>query len=132
MSVVNTTSNHASPQPSARRVLVTGAAGFVGSHLVDTLLADGNSVLGVDCFTPYYGPDAKRHDSRQRHFKRSDGVAPALIGRGRGPVEQVAQGSAGDGLATRIGFDRVSAVGNRFDPPESPGRVKSDLGGRPA
>ncbi len=44
----------------ARRMLVTGAAGFVGSHLADTLLARGDTVVGVDCFTPYYSPDAKR------------------------------------------------------------------------
>lgn len=36
------------------RALVTGAAGFVGSHLSEALLARGDSVLGVDCFTPYY------------------------------------------------------------------------------
>jgi nucleoside-diphosphate-sugar epimerase len=36
------------------RALVTGAAGFVGSHLADALLARGDTVLGVDCFTPYY------------------------------------------------------------------------------
>jgi nucleoside-diphosphate-sugar epimerase len=36
------------------RALVTGAAGFVGSHLADALLARGDAVLGVDCFTPYY------------------------------------------------------------------------------
>jgi len=33
---------------------VTGAAGFVGSHLAEALLARGDTVIGVDCFTPYY------------------------------------------------------------------------------
>jgi nucleoside-diphosphate-sugar epimerase len=41
------------------RVVVTGAAGFIGSTLVDALLARGDEVTGVDCFTPYYGRAAK-------------------------------------------------------------------------
>jgi UDP-glucuronate 4-epimerase len=36
------------------RALVTGVAGFVGSNLADALLARGDTVVGVDCFTPYY------------------------------------------------------------------------------
>ena len=43
-------------------VLVTGCAGFIGSHLVDTLLARGDHVVGVDEFNDYYDPAVKRHN----------------------------------------------------------------------
>lgn len=46
-------------QPSYRAV-VTGAAGFIGSHLVEALLARGHHVVGIDGFTPYYSPATKR------------------------------------------------------------------------
>lgn len=36
------------------RALVTGCAGFIGSHLVDRLLELGYEVIGIDCFTDYY------------------------------------------------------------------------------
>ncbi len=36
------------------KVLVTGAAGFIGSHLCEKLVADGHEVIGLDCFTDYY------------------------------------------------------------------------------
>jgi nucleoside-diphosphate-sugar epimerase len=42
--------------------LVTGAAGFIGSHLCERLLADGCRVLGIDCFTPYYDCDTKERN----------------------------------------------------------------------
>lgn len=40
--------------------IVTGAAGFIGSHLCDRLIADGHQVRGIDCFTDYYGSERKR------------------------------------------------------------------------
>ena len=36
------------------RALVTGCAGFIGSHLSETLLGDGHTVVGIDCFTDNY------------------------------------------------------------------------------
>jgi nucleoside-diphosphate-sugar epimerase len=41
------------------RCLVTGAAGFIGSHLTQALLEEGYTVLGVDCFTDYYARELK-------------------------------------------------------------------------
>jgi nucleoside-diphosphate-sugar epimerase len=41
------------------RAVVTGVAGFIGSHLGERLLADGFEVTGVDCFTDYYPRAAK-------------------------------------------------------------------------
>ena len=46
------------------RVLVTGAAGFIGSHLCEALIARGDDVLGVDSFTEYYSPATKRANLR--------------------------------------------------------------------
>jgi nucleoside-diphosphate-sugar epimerase len=42
------------------RALVTGVAGFIGSHLAERLVNSGASVLGVDSFTTYYDPELKR------------------------------------------------------------------------
>jgi nucleoside-diphosphate-sugar epimerase len=39
--------------------LVTGVAGFIGSHLAERLLSEGYSVVGVDCFTPSYSRERK-------------------------------------------------------------------------
>ena len=44
------------------RVVVTGAAGFIGSHLCERLLADGHQVVGVDSFTDYYDRSSKEEN----------------------------------------------------------------------
>jgi UDP-glucuronate 4-epimerase len=36
------------------KILLTGCAGFIGSHTLDRLLADGHHVIGVDNFDPFY------------------------------------------------------------------------------
>jgi UDP-glucuronate 4-epimerase len=48
-----------------RRVLVTGAAGFIGSHLCERLVAEGHGVWGIDNFDPYYDPAIKRRNVRK-------------------------------------------------------------------
>ena len=46
------------------RILITGAAGFIGSHVADRLLADGHVVLGLDNFNSFYDPAIKRENIR--------------------------------------------------------------------
>ena len=42
------------------RVVVTGSAGFIGSHLSERLIAEGHEVVGIDCFTDFYPEPLKR------------------------------------------------------------------------
>src|SRR5262245_7808462 len=46
------------------RCLVTGAAGFIGSHLCEHLLRLGHEVTGLDAFVPYYAPEVKERNLR--------------------------------------------------------------------
>lgn len=79
------------------RVLVTGAAGFIGSHLCDRLLADGHGVWGLDSFDDFYDPAIKR--------RNLDG---ALTHPCMHLVEgDVRDGVLLDGLLTTIPFDLV-------------------------
>ena len=45
-----------------QRYLVTGAAGFIGSHLSETLIARGHEVTGVDNFDPFYAREVKERN----------------------------------------------------------------------
>jgi UDP-glucuronate 4-epimerase len=63
--------------PGAGHVVVTGVAGFIGSHLAEALLDRGHEVVGIDCFTPAYPPAEKRRNleglAANRNFRLVEG-----------------------------------------------------------
>jgi nucleoside-diphosphate-sugar epimerase len=60
------------------RYVVTGAAGFIGSHLSEALLARGHDVVGVDSFTDYYEPARKRENAAGFDVLEADLVSADL------------------------------------------------------
>jgi UDP-glucuronate 4-epimerase len=70
--------------------VVTGVAGFVGSHLAERLLAGGATVIGVDCFSDYYDPTTKHANlaavlgSERFELRQLDLAADDLTGLVRG------------------------------------------------
>ncbi len=60
------------------RSLVTGAAGFIGSHLAERLIELGHDVTGIDCFTDYYDPALKQENACGLDVLRLDLAEDAL------------------------------------------------------
>jgi UDP-glucose 4-epimerase len=80
--------------------VVTGAAGFIGSTLVDRLLRDGHRVRGIDCYTDYYDPAIKQRNLEaargHANFELVEGDLvdldlPALLGDAAGVFHLAAQ-----------------------------------------
>lgn len=102
--------------------LVTGAAGFIGYHLANRLLARGEEVIGIDNFFPYYLPQLKedrvtdlqaRHGDRFRllriDFGDWDALAAALDGLS---FERIAHLGAQPGVRYSIDHPRVYGHAN--------------------
>jgi UDP-glucuronate 4-epimerase len=54
------------------RYLVTGSAGFIGSHLFEALKAEGHEAVGLDSFTDYYDVALKEENARGQEILRLD------------------------------------------------------------
>lgn len=64
------------------RALVTGCAGFIGSHLTEALLDGGHSVVGIDCFNDNYGRAQKLTNLRHVREWASFEFVPVDLSRG--------------------------------------------------
>ena len=93
------------------RYLVTGCAGFIGSTLVDALLAEGSQVVGVDAFTDYYPRDRKE---------------AAIATAASHPAFELVEHDLGDGAPARRGAGRS----RRGLPPRRPAGRARELGRR--
>ncbi len=47
------------------KILITGIAGAIGSHLAERLISEGHDVIGIDAFKPYYDPKLKKINARE-------------------------------------------------------------------
>ena len=77
---------------SSKRAVVTGAAGFLGSHLTDRLLGEGHTVIGVDNFSTGEKENIAHLASEPRfRFEERDICQPFGLDAGWGPVDYVFQ-----------------------------------------
>lgn len=86
------------------RFLVTGAAGFIGSHLSEALLERGDEVLGVDSFTDYYDPALKEENAARLDVVRAD-LAEAELEELVAGVDGVFHLAAQPGVRASFGAD---------------------------
>jgi UDP-glucuronate 4-epimerase len=102
-------------------VLITGAAGFIGSHVAQYLLARGQPVVGLDNFDPFYPAAAKQRNLREIStnsnftFIEGDITDPAVVTRAAAGVEGVIHLAAKAGVRPSIadpaGYMRANVVG---------------------
>jgi len=110
----------------ARRIVVTGSAGFIGTHVVTALLARGDEVVGLDNLDPFYDAALKRRNiADARAGARGEAYEPvtgditdadavhALFERVRpeGVIHLAARAGVRPSLADPVGYARVNVLG---------------------
>lgn len=105
------------------KILITGCAGFIGSHLTDRLISEGHDVVGVDNFNNYYDPKIKEQNintaTRSKNFKlyREDILNyPALLRIIKGEkisklVHLAARAGIRSSIADPLLYARVNVLG---------------------
>jgi UDP-glucuronate 4-epimerase len=105
----------------SQTIVVTGAAGFIGSHLAERLLARGDRVIGIDNFDPFYSRELKERNlaGAREHadfaFFEADCADPAqLIAAFDHPVDVIVHLAAKAGvrpsIADPLGYTRANVV----------------------
>jgi len=107
------------------KTLVTGAAGFIGSHVARRLLARGDSVIGLDNVNDYYSPQLKRDRLSQ---------LTADFGERFQTIEvDIADGDRLDAALEHLAFDRIvhlaAQAGVRYSIENPRAYVRSNLAG---
>lgn len=103
------------------RVLVTGAAGFIGSHVAEALLARGDEVVGVDNFDPMYSRAAKQRNLESAltqpgfRFEERDltdpGAVAPLLSRDTVVVHLAARAGVRPSLRDPVGYAHANVTG---------------------
>jgi UDP-glucuronate 4-epimerase len=105
-------------------ILVTGGAGFIGSHLVDRLLKEGHSVIVVDNFDPFYDRTIKEHNIREhlehdsyRLIEEDVRNLEALQSKVTEPIDVIVHLAARAGVRPSVedpvGFQQVNVMGTQ-------------------
>ncbi len=100
-------------------ILVTGAAGFIGSHVVHALARRGDTAVGLDNFDPFYGRGQKDANVRAGGVPVVEGdiCDPATVGRVLrehrvdGIIHLAARAGVRPSLADPVGYARVNVLG---------------------
>jgi UDP-glucuronate 4-epimerase len=103
------------------RLLVTGAAGFIGSHLIEALAAQGDELIGVDNFDPFYPRAMKERNLAEMgrvakfSFREQDILDVAALRERLTPdtviVHLAAKAGVRPSLADPVGYARANVTG---------------------